>query len=103
MREKTESPQPSRKQRGGVHFAMMACCALMLVPLAYFVLSGGVLRLDATGLSTLAPIVLCVGAHLLMFKFMGKSCHGTDDQTDQNRQTESVRISSSDIPNVERH
>ena len=35
-------------------------------------------------LGVLAPIVLCLGAHGVMFFFMGKSCHGGSKSSNSN-------------------
>jgi hypothetical protein len=43
-----------------MHYGMMACCIVMLLPVA--------------------PLLLCVGAHLVMHKFMGKSCHSNEEK-----------------------
>lgn len=58
-----------------MHWGMMACCAVMLVPvLGYFLSGGGLSGLRSNALA-FAPLVLCVGAHFVMHKLMGKSCH----------------------------
>jgi len=62
-----------------MHFGMMVCCAVMLLPLAGFFLAGGTIAGLWSNASVFAPIVICVGAHLLLFKVMGKSCHGSSD------------------------
>jgi len=58
-----------------MHFGMMVCCAVMLSPLAGVFLAGGSIAGLWSNVSVFAPIVICVGAHLLLFKVMGKSCH----------------------------
>lgn len=63
-----------------MHFGMMACCAVMLLPVAAFLLAGGTIAGMWNNLGLFAPIVLCVGAHVLMFKMMGKSCHSSKDE-----------------------
>ncbi len=58
-----------------MHWGMTACCALMLLPMAgYFIFGGTVYGLGSNALA-FAPLVLCVGAHFVMHKMMGKSCH----------------------------
>lgn len=56
-------------------YGMWACCAVMLLPIIAFLVAG-----RASGVSdnliTFAPLLLCVGAHLVMHRSMGKSCHG---------------------------
>jgi len=62
----------------GMKFGMMACCAVMLVPLGAFLLAGGTLGGLTGNLGLLAPLALCLGAHFVMHRVMGKSCH--DDE-----------------------
>lgn len=60
-----------------MHYGMMACCVVMLVPIVGFLLAGGTMSGLWSNAAVFAPLLLCVGAHLLMFKVMGKSCHST--------------------------
>jgi len=62
-----------------MHYGMMVCCAVMLLPVAAFLLAGGTLAGLWTNVGLFAPIALCIGAHVLMFKMMGKSCHWAKD------------------------
>lgn len=64
---------------GGMHLAMMACCAVMVLPIAAVIFSGAGFGLDGLSLSTLAPLLLCVGGHVVLHKMMGKSCHGEEN------------------------
>lgn len=59
-----------------MHWGMMACCAVMLLPIVGYFLGGGTLSGLASNTAAFAPLLLCVGAHLVMHKMMGKSCHG---------------------------
>lgn len=59
----------------GMKLGMIACCAVMLVPLAAFLVAGGTLGGLAGNLGLLAPLALCVGAHVVMHRMMGRSCH----------------------------
>ncbi|WP_040819059.1 DUF2933 domain-containing protein [Litoreibacter arenae] len=91
--EKTDAPSKF------MHYGMMACCAVMLLPVAAFFLAGGSIAQLWTNLGIFAPIALCIGVHLLMFKMMGKSCHGTKNETDREAKTE---IELSRIPAITR-
>jgi len=71
--------QTSTVQSRLMHFAMMTCCAVMLLPFAGFFLAGGGIAELWSNVSVFAPIVICVGAHLLLFKVTGKKCHGSSD------------------------
>ncbi|SEM80712.1 DUF2933 domain-containing protein [Palleronia pelagia] len=76
-----DAPGTAPKQRKLMTYGMIACCAVMLAPVAAFFLSGG----GADGLwrnaGLFAPLVLCVGAHLLLHRVKEKSCHGADAPT----------------------
>ncbi|MFP7675638.1 DUF2933 domain-containing protein [Marivita sp. S0852] len=72
MSDQENQPQKSKM----MHVGMWVCCAVMLLPLIVFFARGGTLSGLQDSLGVLAPIVLCLGAHGVMFFFMGKSCHG---------------------------
>ena len=91
--EKTEAPSKF------MHYGMMACCAVMLLPVVAFFLTGGSIAGLWTNLGLFAPIALCVGVHVLMFKMMGKSCHGSKSETQREATTE---MKSSRIPAITR-
>lgn len=59
----------------GMKLGMMACCAVMLLPLGAFLVAGGTIDGLTSNLGLLAPLVLCLGAHVVMHRMMGKSCH----------------------------
>lgn len=60
---------------------MLACCAVMLLPVAIFIAAGGSLSGLSRSLVAFAPLVLCLAAHVLMFKLMGKSCHAAENKS----------------------
>ena len=64
-----------------MNYGMWACCALMLLPVVWYFSAGGADGGLTQKIVAFAPILLCVGAHFLMFKMMGKSCHGESDYT----------------------
>lgn len=57
-------------------FAMMACCAVMVLPIAAFLVAGGSIGGLWANAGLFAPLLLCAGAHLVMHRMTGKSCHG---------------------------
>ena len=77
-----EIPVEGNSRFGGMHLAMLACCAVMMMPIAVVVFSGAGFGLDGFSLSTLAPLLLCVGGHVVLHKMMGKSCHGEEKSTE---------------------
>ena len=60
-------------------YGMWVCCAVMLLPVVWYFAAGGTYGGLSGKIAAFAPLFLCVGAHLLMFKLMGKSCHGESD------------------------
>ena len=48
----------------------------MLAPVALYFAAGGLSGDIANNAIILAPLVVCIGAHFLMHRLMGKSCHG---------------------------
>ena len=60
-------------------YGMWACCVAMLIPVAGFLVAGGTAGGLTQKLVAFSPLLLCVGAHLVMHKMMGKSCHGASD------------------------
>ena len=75
------SDDTHRSKSGGtlMKYGMWACCALMLLPVVWYFAAGGADGGLTQKIVAFAPILLCVGAHFLMFKTMGKSCHGESD------------------------
>jgi len=64
------------------HAMMWLCCFVMALPLAYFVMTNwenaGFWQL----LLQASPLILCVGAHFILHKFMGKSCHSSHEKNE---------------------
>jgi len=58
-------------------YGMWACCAVMLAPVGAYLVAGGSLAGLGGNLVAFAPLALCLGMHLVMHKFMGKSCHSS--------------------------
>ena len=57
------------------HAIMWLCCTVMIIPLFSFLLFNRS-DFDVVELAFQAsPLLLCIGAHLVLHKFMGKSCH----------------------------
>lgn len=66
-----------------MHFGMMACCAIMLLPVAAYFVGGGSLGGLLGNGALFLPLLLCVGAHFVMHKMTGKSCHGSSEDEQQ--------------------
>lgn len=77
MSEKTNTTRPGRSKL--MHYGMMACCAIMLLPIIGYFVAGGSLGGLWNNSAAFLPLLLCVGAHFVMHKVMGKSCHGTSE------------------------
>ncbi|WP_377513412.1 DUF2933 domain-containing protein [Octadecabacter sp. R77987] len=63
-------------------WGMMACCAVMFLPVAVFLIGGGTLAGLWANAGVFAPLTLCIGAHLVMHKMMGKSCHAEGESSE---------------------
>ncbi len=60
-----------------MHFGMLACCAIMLLPLAGLLAAGATLGDLWSNVGVFLPLLLCVGGHLFIHRVMGRSCHET--------------------------
>ncbi len=60
-------------------WGMAACCAVMFLPIAIFLVGGGTITGLWSNAGVFAPLALCAGAHVVMHKMMGKSCHTKGD------------------------
>lgn len=88
----------------GMKLGMLACCAVMLVPLGGFLLAGGTLGGLASNLGLLAPLALCLGAHVVMHRMMGRSCQ-TAQRTPARRTPKRIgshRRSSKSMPHADK-
>lgn len=98
----TNSAGQTRPGSKPMHIAMMACCVVMLLPIAGYFVAGGTLSGVGANLATFAPLLLCVGAHFVMHKMMGKTCHGNEERTDAEPPREDAREGATTIPQVRR-
>lgn len=79
---------------------MFACCIVMFLPIVAYFAAGGASASATGNLAAFAPLLLCVGAHVLMFKLMGKSCHGGKEKTEPEAVPETVVERPTDIPAI---
>ncbi len=75
------TPRDFLSRGAGSKLGTMAFCAVMLVPLGAFLVAGGTLGGLVGNLGLLAPLALCLGAHVVMHRMMGKSCHDSTANT----------------------
>lgn len=68
-----------------MHYGMMVCCAVMLLPIAGYFVAGGTIGGLWGKSAVFLPLVLCVGAHFVMHKMMGKSCHGASEDEEKTK------------------
>lgn len=80
-----------------MHYGMMVCCAVMLLPVAAFFIAGGSIAGLWSNVGLFAPIALCIGAHVVMHKMMGKSCHGSK-QEKVDKSTLDSELEHGDVP-----
>ena len=55
---------------------MMVCCAVMVFGTGFLIATAPAGQTIGQTLLLAAPMLGCVGMHLVMHRFMGKSCHG---------------------------
>lgn len=77
---------------------MFACCIIMALPILAYFAAGGTLAGATGNLAAFAPLLLCAGAHLLMFKLMGKSCHGAQKDAEVETMPETIVERPTDVP-----
>ncbi len=58
---------------------MLACCAVMLLPVGGYLLGGGTVSGSLDNLALVVPLLACVGMHFVLHRLMGKSCHGEQE------------------------
>ncbi|WP_428646551.1 hypothetical protein [Roseibium sp.] len=73
-----------RNYLSGHNLFMMACCAAMILATGYLVAVAPAGQTLGQTLLLAAPMLGCVGMHLVMHRFMGKSCHGHGKQETKN-------------------
>jgi hypothetical protein len=88
MSETNDPKQPMTSKL--MHYGMLICCTVMLLPVAGYFLTGGTISGLWNNLAVFAPIALCIGAHVLMFVVMGKSCHSAPKKTAQDNQVDAA-------------
>lgn len=96
-----QSASSTQSDTGGklMKWGMAVCCSVMLLPVAAFLIGGGTIAGLWTNASVFAPIALCVGAHVLMFKMMGKSCHAPAKKAQVEEHAE-IPVVATNIPAV---
>ncbi|MCX8951883.1 DUF2933 domain-containing protein [Ruegeria sp. NA] len=101
MKEKqtADAPQAATPVTGGkiMKWGMMSCCIVMVTPIALYFIAGGMVGGLSDSLSLFAPLILCVGAHFLLHKAMGKSCHSTNSESDRPKATD-VPVGPNTVP-----
>lgn len=76
---KASTAEPSEKQKSGIaRYAMWACCVVMALPIVALLASGGLSGVFSSA-GAFLPLVACLGLHLLMYRMMGRSCHGGEN------------------------
>lgn len=86
-----EANESAKKGFSLMHAGMAVCCTVMLLPVAGFLIAGGTIAGLMSNLGVFVPIALCIGVHVAMFAFMGKSCHGS-------KKTDVSNADQNDIP-----
>lgn len=87
--EKTESSDIAKGKKGASdHWMMIACCVPMFAVAGVVVWQNGIGADLKSTLTAIAPLAVCIGAHLLMHKKLGKSCHGKNSQIKKEQSNE---------------
>ena len=73
---KTESP-PTDQVKSGGSILIMACCVAMVAAFGFVIFTAPAGQSWGASALTALPLLACVGVHLIMHRFMGKSCHGS--------------------------
>ena len=73
---KTESP-PADQVKSGSSILMMACCVAMVAAFGFVIFTAPAGQSWGASALTALPLLACVGAHLIMHRFIGRSCHGS--------------------------
>lgn len=76
--------QPVRNSGHAGKWMMAACCVPMVAVAGIYLYSVGLDGNWSARIFVVAPLVLCLGVHVLMFKFMGHSCHGPKKSENDN-------------------
>lgn len=74
-----------RETRNTGHWIMIACCIPMVAGAGLLLWAMGPDANWAERLGALVPIGICLGAHLVMHKIMGQTCHGQHSQKGQDQ------------------
>jgi hypothetical protein len=73
----THNQKPDLKKIG--NWIMVACCVPMVIGAGILLWAMGPDATWSNRISTLAPLALCFGAHFVMHKLIGRSCHNTQN------------------------
>ena len=79
---KTGSP-PADQVKSGSGMLMMACCVAMVAAFGFVIFTAPAGQSWGASALTALPLLACVGAHLIMHRFMGKSCHGSTGSSEE--------------------
>jgi len=75
--DQSATEEPSSPPTAGHNLFMMACCALMVAGVGIILATAPNSQSWSATLWAAFPLLACVGAHLVMHRFLGKSCHGS--------------------------
>ena len=84
-RVRTHRVEGVRETRNTGHWIMIACCIPMVFGAGLLLWGMDPDANWAERLSALAPIGICLGAHLVMHKIMGRTCHGQNAHKGQDQ------------------
>ncbi|MBG6145771.1 hypothetical protein [Roseibium album] len=84
VKARTAEDNPAKKSVSGHTLFMMACCAAMVAGTAIIFASAPAGQSLGETLLLAAPVLGCLGMHVVMHRFMGRSCHGAENKDQKN-------------------
>lgn len=84
VKAKTAEDIPAKKNVSGHTPFMMACCAAMVAGTAIIFASAPAGQPLGETLLLAAPVLGCLGMHVVMHRFMGRSCHDAENKDQKN-------------------
>ena len=83
VKARTADDSPAKRRVSGHTLFMMACCAAMVAGTAIIFASAPAGQSLTETLLLAVPVLGCLGMHVVMHRFMGRSCHNAENK-DQN-------------------
>ena len=76
------SSGPIAKRSLFARYGMLVCCVAMTLPIVGYLLGGGTFGGLLDDLALVVPLLACVGTHFVLYRLLGRSCHGRHEERD---------------------